>query len=61
MKIWEELVPDEANAFKESIPLSRIGDCEKDIGKAVVSLVGPNMRYITGATIPIDGGHSHLR
>ena len=61
MQMWEELVPEEANSFKESIPLARIGDCEMDIGKAVVSLVGPNMKYITGATIPIDGGHSHLR
>ena len=61
MKIWEELVPEEANAFKESIPLGRIGDCENDVGKAIVSLVGPNMKYITGATIPVDGGHSHLR
>ena len=61
MQIWEELVPEEANAFKKSIPLDRIGDCKNDIGKAVVSLVGPNMKYITGATIPIDGGHSHLR
>ena len=39
------------------IPLGRIGDPERDIGSAVVFLVGPGARYITGQTLGVDGGH----
>ena len=39
------------------IPLGRIGDPERDIGSAVVFLVGPAARYITGQTLGVDGGH----
>ena len=38
--------------------MRRIGDCEHDIGRAVVALVGPDLRYLTGATIPLDGGQA---
>tara|TARA_Y100001949_G_scaffold15025_1_gene10880 strand:+ start:171 stop:929 length:759 start_codon:yes stop_codon:yes gene_type:complete len=61
MEMWEKMVPEEAKAFKETIPLARIGDCEEDIGEAVVALVGPQCKYITGATLTLDGGHAHLR
>ncbi len=43
-----------------SVPLGYIGDCEKDIGRAVVFLCGPDSRYITGATIPLDGGMANF-
>jgi NAD(P)-dependent dehydrogenase (short-subunit alcohol dehydrogenase family) len=49
--------PDEHEQLLTAIPLGRIGDCEHDIGEAVVAMVGPAFRYITGAIIPIDGGH----
>lgn len=55
---WTERNPDEAAAFVESIPLGRIGECEQDIGRAVVSLVGPDLRYLTGAVVPLDGGQA---
>ncbi len=42
----------------KSIPLGRIGDCEQDIGRAVVFLVGPDAGYLSGATIPLDGGQA---
>ena len=61
MDMWEKMAPEEAKAFKETIPLARIGDCEEDIGEAVVALVGPQCKYITGATLTLDGGHAHLR
>jgi meso-butanediol dehydrogenase / (S,S)-butanediol dehydrogenase / diacetyl reductase len=47
-------------ALVASVPLGYIGDCEKDIGRAVVFLCGPDSRYITGATIPLDGGMANF-
>lgn len=57
---WAEAKPDEAAEFVKTIPLGRIGDCEQDIGRAVVALVHPDLRYLTGATIPLDGGQAHF-
>ncbi len=53
--------PEQAQAVVNNIPLRRIGDPEHDIGAAVVFLVGPDSRYLTGATIPLDGGSAYLR
>ncbi|MER7078885.1 NAD(P)-dependent dehydrogenase, short-chain alcohol dehydrogenase family [Saccharopolyspora kobensis] len=58
LKTWTERNPEEAAEFVASIPLGRIGDCEADIGRAVVALVGPDLRYLTGATVPLDGGQA---
>lgn len=55
---WADKNPDEAEAFVKTIPLGRIGDCEADIGRAVVALVGPDLRYLTGALVPLDGGQA---
>lgn len=57
---WINANPKEASEFFKTIPLGRIGDCERDIGRAVVALVGPEMRYLTGATIPLDGGQAYF-
>lgn len=58
LKWWTETNPEEAAEFVASIPMRRIGDPEGDIGRAVVALVGSDMRYLTGATIPLDGGQA---
>ncbi len=55
---WTKKNPEEATAFVQTIPLGRIGDCERDIGRAVAFLVGPDAGYLTGATIPLDGGQA---
>lgn len=55
---WTEARPEEAAAFVASIPMRRIGDPETDIGAAVAFLVGPDSAYLTGATIPLDGGQA---
>lgn len=60
LKQWTEAFPEEAAAFIRSIPAGRIGDCEEDIGRAVVALVGSDLRYLTGATIPLDGGQANF-
>jgi NAD(P)-dependent dehydrogenase (short-subunit alcohol dehydrogenase family) len=58
---WAESRPEESAAFLRSIPLGRCGDCEQDIGRAVVALVGPELRYLTGSTLMLDGGQAFLR
>lgn len=58
LRWWTEHHPEEAEEFVATIPMRRIGDCEGDIGRAVVALVGPDLRYLTGATVPLDGGQA---
>jgi meso-butanediol dehydrogenase / (S,S)-butanediol dehydrogenase / diacetyl reductase len=56
-----ETEPEEANAAVARVPLRRLGDPEEDIGRAVAFLAGPAAQYITGVTLPIDGGMAYLR
>ena len=58
LKAWIEANPAEAKEFFKTIPLGRVGDCEEDIGAAVLFLVSPAARYITGTVIPLDGGQA---
>ncbi|MER6633564.1 SDR family oxidoreductase [Streptomyces sp. NPDC000987] len=57
---WAEANPEEAEEFRASVPLRRVGDCETDIGRAVAMLCGPDARYLTGATVPLDGGQANF-
>jgi NAD(P)-dependent dehydrogenase (short-subunit alcohol dehydrogenase family) len=57
---WAEANPAEAEEFCASVPLRRVGDCEDDIGRAVAMLCGPDARYLTGATVPLDGGQANF-
>lgn len=59
LKGWVDNNPTEAEVFFKSIPLRRVGECEDDIGRAVAFIVSDNARYLTGATIPLDGGQSY--
>lgn len=60
LKSWAANNPAEASAFFKTIPLGRIGQCEADIGRAVVCLCSADMGYLTGATIPLDGGQANF-
>jgi NAD(P)-dependent dehydrogenase (short-subunit alcohol dehydrogenase family) len=60
LKWWTETNPEEAAEFVASIPMRRIGDPEADIGRAVVALVGSDLQYLTGATLPLDGGQAYF-
>ena len=60
LKGWVDSNPEEAEAFFRTIPLGRIGRLEEDIGRAVAALCGPDMGYLTGATIPLDGGQANF-
>ena len=57
---WVEVDPEAAQAMLATIPLGRIGDPERDIGRAVVFLVGPDAGYVTALTMPLDGGQAYF-
>jgi NAD(P)-dependent dehydrogenase (short-subunit alcohol dehydrogenase family) len=60
LKWWIENNPEEAEAFFRTIPLGRVGELEQDIGRALVALCGQDLAYLTGATIPLDGGQANF-
>lgn len=60
LKGWMQQFPEEAAAFFKTIPLGRIGHVERDIGRALVALCGQDLSYLTGATIPLDGGQANF-
>lgn len=60
LKRWFEANPEESAAFFKTIPLGRIGRLEEDIGRAVVALCAGELDYLTGATIPLDGGQANF-
>lgn len=59
MVTWLEAVPGGPDAFLATIPLGRIGDPQRDIGAVVRFLASDEARYVTGTTIPVDGGQAN--
>lgn len=53
---WSKSAPELYDAMINKIPLRRLGDPEKDIGRAAVFLASSDSDYITGQTIMVDGG-----
>ena len=45
----------------ETVPVGRIGDPERDVGRVVAFLVSPAASYVTGTTLTADGGSARLR
>jgi NAD(P)-dependent dehydrogenase (short-subunit alcohol dehydrogenase family) len=60
LRAWMESDPAVSSAFLATIPLGYVGDTELDIGRVAVFLVGPDARYLTGVTIPVDGGQAYM-
>ncbi len=58
---WAEAYPEQAKGFFATIPLGRVGDAERDVGRVVVFLCAPDSGYMTGNTICVDGGQAFLR
>ena len=52
--------PDHAAKVYSQIALGRLGDCEKDVGRAVLFLASSDSDYVTGQTINVDGGQVML-
>jgi len=53
---WAEAFPEDMKQQLTKVAMGRVGDCEADIGRAVVFLASPDSDYITGQTILVDGG-----
>jgi NAD(P)-dependent dehydrogenase (short-subunit alcohol dehydrogenase family) len=58
---WSGDLPEAGGGILDRIPLQRMGDPESDIGRAVVFLASSDAAYVTGTTLPVDGGHDYLR
>jgi len=58
---WAEQNSKYVAAMIAGVPLRRVGDCENDIGRIVAWLCGPDAAYLTGMTLPIDGGQTFVR
>ena len=53
---WCEENPKFARTQAQAIPLGRFGDCDADIAPTAVFLASDEARYLTGVTLPVDGG-----
>jgi len=58
---WSKTNPEMLKLLLAAVPLRRFGDCENDIGRAVVFLSSSDSDYITGQTLMVDGGQAMLR
>ncbi len=58
---WKTARPDEYAEYCRNIPVGRVGDCEKDIGRVVAFLCSEEGSYVNGTTITVDGGRDFLR
>ncbi|MEZ5321114.1 MAG: SDR family oxidoreductase [Microthrixaceae bacterium] len=54
--------PDDSTgrSYLENMPLRRFGEVD-DVAPAIRFLCGPGSSFVTGATLPVDGGHSLRR
>jgi NAD(P)-dependent dehydrogenase (short-subunit alcohol dehydrogenase family) len=52
--------PADLEAALSSLSIPRTGHAERDIGRAVVFLAGPDAAFITGCTISVDGGGAFI-
>jgi 2-hydroxycyclohexanecarboxyl-CoA dehydrogenase len=57
---YRDASPERFEAIVRAIPLRRFGDAELDIGCAVAALVSDDLRFLTGATLMLDGGQLML-
>lgn len=55
---WSQAYPDLYKSTIRDIPLQHFGDAEQEIGPVCVFLASEEAKYITGQTIPVDGGTS---
>ena len=57
---YRDASPERFEAIVRAIPLQRFGDAELDVGCAVAALVSDDFRFLTGATLMLDGGQLML-
>jgi len=54
--VWKRMNPEASAETERTIPMRRMGDCERDIAGAILGLVSANGRFITGQVFCVDGG-----
>jgi NAD(P)-dependent dehydrogenase (short-subunit alcohol dehydrogenase family) len=55
---WAAASPEQAAMALASASLGRVGDCERDIGRAAVFLASDDAAYVNGHSLMVDGGQS---
>lgn len=53
---WANAYPEAFKANVKMPPMGHYGDVEKEIGRACVALASPDMKYMSGETITLEGG-----
>lgn len=53
---FQQQHPEAWERLRRETPLRRMGDPYEDIGRAVLALVSDDMKYVTGASLVLDGG-----
>lgn len=53
---WADQYPEAFEANVKMPPMGHYGDVEKEIGRACVALASPDLKYMTGETITLEGG-----
>lgn len=53
---FQQAYPDAFQANVKTPPAGYFGDPEQDIGRACVALVSPDLKYMNGETITLEGG-----
>lgn len=53
---WANTYPDAFEANVKMPPMGHYGDVEKEIGRACVALASPDLKYMSGETITLEGG-----
>ena len=53
---WADQYPEAFEAHVKMPPMGHYGDVEKEIGRACVALASPDLKYLTGETITLEGG-----
>lgn len=56
LEAWANAYPE---AFKQNVhqpPMGHFGDTELEIGRACVALASPDLKYMTGETLTLEGG-----
>ena len=53
---WANAYPEAFKANVHTPPMGHFGDAETEIGRACVALTSPDLKYMTGETLTLEGG-----